>query len=546
MSFLTQISIRKRLLIGFGCILLLMVILTGMGIQKVNYIDLTLAEVTDINAVKQRHAINFRGSVHDRAIAIRDIAIASSIEQVKQFSDEIKALANDYQKSRQDINQMILNGIVFTDVERQILDKIEDIHRHTQPLIQRTIEDRTNGQDISELVLKELRPAFIDWLANINQFIDYQEQINQSETPKARAVAGNFQELMLSFTIIAIIISCLIAFLIERSLHKSLGGEPHEAANLLSEIAQGDLTIKINTPYNKSILGSLALMRDKLQSTVENILQASSRLTNQLDIVSDGSNHILSAANQQATLTNMSLGKLEGMRSSVNTVAEKASRTEENSSTTLAYAKQSRQVITKNAEEMTHISNMVDKTAKQIHKLDQLTKEVSSITNIISDISDQTNLLALNAAIEAARAGESGRGFAVVADEVRHLAKRTSDATTQIDVTLSQIQSEVREFVIAMETTQPLVENGRSLAEQASQLLTNIEQHASDSLSQIKDVVQTTLSQQDAINNVANVIDQLNNTSQQTMSLLETNDTATNKLNNLANDLKTDIRFFKV
>ena len=77
MEFLTKLTIKSRLTFGFGLVLVLIVLLTAIGIVDVNSIDRKLTEITDINSVKQRYAINYRGSVHDRAIAIRDIAIAS-------------------------------------------------------------------------------------------------------------------------------------------------------------------------------------------------------------------------------------------------------------------------------------------------------------------------------------------------------------------------------------------------------------------------------------------------------------------------------------
>ena len=74
------ISVAARLGISFAIVLAMMVALTVLSIMKVNAIEGSLSTISDDNNVKQRYAINFRGSVHDRAIALRDLTLVGDTE----------------------------------------------------------------------------------------------------------------------------------------------------------------------------------------------------------------------------------------------------------------------------------------------------------------------------------------------------------------------------------------------------------------------------------------------------------------------------------
>lgn len=544
-----QISIFNIIGAGYGVLVLIILGISILSINRISFIDRNLAEINNVNSAKQRVTIDYRGSVHDRSISIRDVVLAENENDLQAYIAEIRQKEADYVDAKQRMQNNFISKNMLTDEEKVILDKINNTETAAMPLIQGIISDKQAGRN-EEMVkkLNQVRPLFVDWLKYINEFINLEEAKNQAVTPVVTKSTSNFKFMMILNSIIALILGFSIAFFIIRYLLKLLGGDPQDASKSFNAISQGDLSheIKTNKKNKDSMLSHIVFMQSHLRNVINNIQHSADELGRSTHVVADSSNQAQQAAEDQHSASMRSVEQIKIISAGTAKIAEIARQTEQNSEKTLELSKKGNEAMNNTTDAINKVSSTVLETAEKIKKLKEKSSEISGSAGLIAEVADQTNLLALNAAIEAARAGDHGKGFAVVADEVRKLAERTGDTTAQITNMITDIQKEIEVTVTAMEQTLPQVEKGLELAGITSDILNEIQKQATDSLTMAQDVTVSSTEQENGINTIQTYLAEMADMSSNTQNMMQENVREVEKLETISKQLKEETSFFKL
>lgn len=533
--------------LGYAALVAIMLLVCIYAIIQIGSIRDKLTEINEVNSVKQRIAIDFRGSVHDESIDVRDVVLTDLSDRatLSRLNQQIRQLQDKYENARERMKNTFETKNGLGKVETEILGRIDAIDSRARPIIAQLLEAKKSGDEMGAInALNNVRPLFVEWLATINEFIDLEESKNQAVTPVVQNAVAVFRGVFIISAILAVVASVLLVWFIIGYLVRLLGGEPSIASHSVKLIASGDLSESISN--NIGMLGEIAAMQERLKKIVSEILVSANDIFKNTQLVASASADSQKASITQSETAKHSAKQVVEISEGIAQIAQIAKQTEENSEKTLELSRKGQEAMTDTQETVEAVTQMVISSANQILELEKQSSEVGSSASLIAEIAAQTNLLALNAAIEAARAGEHGRGFAVVADSVRELAERTSGTTSRISAMIQHISQEIQTVAQAMNQAVPQAQKSIELATQTASVLDEIKEQATDSLAKAKEVSTSSRHQDESVKNIRNEMDEMVNISRNTTELMHKTSKAISDLENISTRLKENIGFFKV
>ena len=464
---LSRLSIRAKLLGGFGVVVLLLVIVGGSGLLATMRMQQSIEELSRNWLPSVQMLGRYKAAAMElRLVETALLLFAEPEERALRRPRAERAEAELREAWRR------YEPLVSPGEERQLVDRfraLETTFMQAHAEVARLMDARDEAA--ARRAFAASRAGFEAYLAAIDAVIHANAQGAAAASAHDEAIAVWALRGIAGVMVAAV----LLGFGIALGIGRGIAARVASIAGAMQRMAKHDYGFTLPEIDDQDEIGTLAravdTCRDSLKEAdhlAEQRREAEAKaaqravrmdaLISAFDAEASDALRTVAAAATELDATAKAMGETAddgtGKATAVAAATEQASV---NIQTVASSAEELAASIAEVARQVRDTAGITGRAADAARETDvtvrglaESASRIGDVVRLISDIAGQTNLLALNATIEAARAGEAGKGFAVVASEVKQLAAQTARATEEIGQQISAIQAETTRTVEAI------------------------------------------------------------------------------------------------
>ncbi|MDP9902799.1 methyl-accepting chemotaxis protein [Variovorax ginsengisoli] len=482
-------KIGTRLATVFGVVLLLMVLIAGTGVMRLNAVAASTKVLVEDALVKERMASQWANLLGP--------SIVHSFAMVKATDAQNEAYF------KKNLGEGIASINVVRDQMEKLLTSPEERQQFLQVAAARkdVLDDlaligkmKAAGDHAGANQLADTRyyTALVAYRKAVQQISDHQRAQIDAMAQQIQQNHQNGRLILVVLAVAALLLSALCAWRLTVGIVQPLRG----AVTLAEKVAGGDLASQVDADSRDEVgqlLRALQAMQTSLRSIVGQVRVGTDTIATASREIAAGNQDLSSRTEEQASSLEQTAASMEELTSTVKQNADNA--------------RQANQLAASASDIAVKGGSVVSQVVDTMTAIEASSKKIVDIISVIDGIAFQTNILALNAAVEAARAGEQGRGFAVVAAEVRNLAQRSASAAKEIKTLI--------------DTSVDNVSAGTALVDEAGRTMGQIVESVKRVTDIMGEIAAASQEQTTGIEQINQAITQMDQVTQQNAALVE-------------------------
>jgi methyl-accepting chemotaxis protein len=260
-----NLNLATKLVLGFGSVLILLVILGLFSLRQMSNINDMSTEITTNWLPSVRFVEEMNTNTSDYRLAEYKHIISQNAEEMVAVEKELDEIMALFRK-----NEAAYLKLTSTPEEQAIYDEFK--RKYDAYLVihdQLILLSRTNqDKEALALITGDSRRLFNDANDLLFKLVEINTKGAEAASEQGDAMYASSQAWIIAAIIITILLGIGIAILIIRELMRQLGGEPALVTDLANKIAAGDLSSQIDLKTNDSIsvMAAMKHMSDTINS----------------------------------------------------------------------------------------------------------------------------------------------------------------------------------------------------------------------------------------------------------------------------------------